>query len=44
VKPGDKVRIQIERVGEMTVDVVRGTTGATPVFDTPYTPDIVKQK
>jgi len=44
VQPGDKVRIRIERVGEMTVDVVRGTTGATPVFDTPYTPDIVKQK
>jgi 2-keto-4-pentenoate hydratase/2-oxohepta-3-ene-1,7-dioic acid hydratase in catechol pathway len=44
VKAGDKVRIRIERVGEMTVDVVQGTEGATAVFDTPYTPDIVKQK
>jgi 2-keto-4-pentenoate hydratase/2-oxohepta-3-ene-1,7-dioic acid hydratase in catechol pathway len=44
VRAGDKVRIHIERVGEMSVDVVQGTTGGTPVFDTPYTPDIVKQK
>ncbi|MBO9514918.1 MAG: fumarylacetoacetate hydrolase family protein [Variovorax sp.] len=44
VRAGDKVRIRIERVGEMTVDVVQGTQGATAVFETPYTPDIVKQK
>lgn len=44
VRPGDKVRIQIERVGEMTVDVVQGTGGGTPVFAQPYTTDIVKQK
>jgi 2-keto-4-pentenoate hydratase/2-oxohepta-3-ene-1,7-dioic acid hydratase in catechol pathway len=44
VRAGDKIRIQIERVGEMTVDVVQGTGGATPVFAQPYTTDIVKQK
>lgn len=44
VRAGDKIRIRIERVGEMTVDVVQGTQGATPVFDAPYTPDIIKQK
>lgn len=44
VKAGDRIRIRIERVGEMSVDVVQGTNGATAVFDTPYTPDIVKQK
>lgn len=44
VRAGDKIRIQIERVGEMSVDVVQGTGGATPVFAQPYTPDIVKQK
>lgn len=44
VRSGDRIRIAIERVGEMSVDVVQGTQGATPVFDTPYTPDIVKQK
>lgn len=44
VKAGDRIRIAIERVGEMSVDVVQGDTGATAVFDTPYTPDIVKQR
>jgi 2-keto-4-pentenoate hydratase/2-oxohepta-3-ene-1,7-dioic acid hydratase in catechol pathway len=44
VHAGDKVRIHIERVGEMTVDIVQGTGGATAVFEHPYTPDIVKQK
>jgi len=44
VRAGDRIRIRIERVGEMTVDVVQGETGATAVFKTPYTPDIVKQK
>jgi 2-keto-4-pentenoate hydratase/2-oxohepta-3-ene-1,7-dioic acid hydratase in catechol pathway len=44
VRAGDKIRIHIERVGEMTIDVVQGTGGATPVFEQPYTPDIVKQK
>ena len=44
VRAGDKVRIQIERVGEMIVNVVQGTGGATPVFAQPYTADIVKQK
>jgi len=44
VNDGDKVRIRIERVGEMTVDIVAGTGGATEVFAQPYTPDIIKQK
>jgi len=44
VRAGDKIRIQIERVGEMAVDVVQGAGGATPVFAQPYTTDIVKQK
>lgn len=44
VRAGDKVRIQIERVGEMIVNVVQGTGGATPVFAQPYTAEIVKQK
>jgi 2-keto-4-pentenoate hydratase/2-oxohepta-3-ene-1,7-dioic acid hydratase in catechol pathway len=44
VDDGDKVRIRIERVGEMTVDIVAGTAGATEVFAQPYTPDIIKQK
>ena len=43
VRAGDTIRICIERVGEMTVDVVQGTSGETEVFARPYTPDIVKQ-
>jgi 2-keto-4-pentenoate hydratase/2-oxohepta-3-ene-1,7-dioic acid hydratase in catechol pathway len=43
VEDGDRVRISIERVGEMTVDVVQGTSGRTEVFSRPYTTDIVKQ-
>lgn len=41
---GDTIRISIDRVGEMTVRVVQGLGGATPVFASPYTPDIIKQK
>lgn len=44
VKGGDTIRIAIERVGEMRVGVVQGTGGATPVFEKPYTPDIIKQR
>ncbi len=36
VKPGDKIRIQIERVGEMVVDVIQGTGGYTSVLAAPY--------
>ena len=43
VVDGDRIRIEIERVGAMTVDVVQGTGGHCTVFDEPYTPDIVKQ-
>jgi 2-keto-4-pentenoate hydratase/2-oxohepta-3-ene-1,7-dioic acid hydratase in catechol pathway len=44
VQSGDTVRITIERVGEMSIPVVQGTLGQTPVFARPYTPDIIKQK
>ena len=37
------MRISIDRVGEMTVDVVQGTSGRTEVFATPYRTEIVKQ-
>lgn len=43
IEDGDKVRIWIERVGEMTVEVVQGTEGETEVFAQPYVPPIVKQ-
>ena len=44
VKNGDTIRITIERIGEMNVQVVQGTLGRTPVFEKPYTPDIIKQR
>ena len=44
VRDGNVVRIAIDRVGEMSVPVVQGTMGRTPVFERPYTPDIVKQR
>ena len=44
VHDGDTVRITIERVGEMNVKVVQGSLGQTPVFEKPYTPDIIKQR
>ena len=43
VVDGDRIRIEIERVGGMTVDVVQGSGGHCAVFDEPYLPDIVKQ-
>ena len=44
VVAGDKVRISIEQVGEMTLDVVAGKNGQTEVFEKPYEPQIVKQE
>ncbi len=44
VKDGDTIRITIDRLGEMNVPVVQGTMGRTPVFEKPYTPDIIKQR
>jgi 2-keto-4-pentenoate hydratase/2-oxohepta-3-ene-1,7-dioic acid hydratase in catechol pathway len=44
VREGDTIRIVIDRVGEMNVNVTQGTMGQTPVFAKPYTPDIIKQK
>jgi 2-keto-4-pentenoate hydratase/2-oxohepta-3-ene-1,7-dioic acid hydratase in catechol pathway len=32
IRPGDKVRIEFERVGAMTLDVVQGTTGKHSIF------------
>ena len=43
VVDGDTIHITIERVGEMSVPVVQGTSGYSEVFAKPYTPDIVKQ-
>mgnify|MGYP000843925528 CR=1 FL=1 len=36
IEDGDSVRIAIERVGEMTVRVVRGALGRNVVFEKPY--------
>jgi 2-keto-4-pentenoate hydratase/2-oxohepta-3-ene-1,7-dioic acid hydratase in catechol pathway len=35
IKPGDKVRIEFERVGSMTIDVIQGTAGASSLFTRP---------
>jgi len=39
IKPGDKVKIDFERVGSMTLDVVQGTTGARSIFAQVLPPD-----
>jgi 2-keto-4-pentenoate hydratase/2-oxohepta-3-ene-1,7-dioic acid hydratase in catechol pathway len=43
VVDGDRIRIVIDQVGEMNVDVVQGTLGMTEVFAQPYVPPIIKQ-
>ncbi|MBU0556743.1 MAG: fumarylacetoacetate hydrolase family protein [Alphaproteobacteria bacterium] len=43
VVDGDRIRIVIDQVGEMAVDVVQGNQGMTEVFAQPYVPPIVKQ-
>jgi len=40
---GDTIRIAIEQVGAMTVEVVQGEGGQTEVFAKPYEPQIIKQ-
>jgi len=35
IKPGDKVKIEFERVGSMTIDVVQGQTGKLSLFTKP---------
>ena len=35
IRPGDKVRIEFERVGSMTLDVIQGSTGAASLFARP---------
>lgn len=42
VTDGDRIRIEFERVGEMTVDVVQGENGWTEVFAEAYTPNIIR--
>lgn len=36
VLPGDRVTIEVEHVGRMSVSVVQGSNGANPVFEKPY--------
>lgn len=43
VVDGDRIRIVIDQVGEMNVDVVQGDLGMTEVFAQPYVPPIIKQ-
>jgi hypothetical protein len=43
VVDGDRMRIVIDRIGEMNVDVVQGDLGMTEVFAQPYVPPIIKQ-
>jgi 2-keto-4-pentenoate hydratase/2-oxohepta-3-ene-1,7-dioic acid hydratase in catechol pathway len=40
IRPGDKVKIEFERVGSMVLDVVQGTTGARSIFAQPLTAEI----
>lgn len=43
VVDGDRIRIAIDQVGEMSVNVVQGQLGMTEVFAEPYVPPIIKQ-
>jgi 2-keto-4-pentenoate hydratase/2-oxohepta-3-ene-1,7-dioic acid hydratase in catechol pathway len=42
VVSGDQIRIEIERIGAMSVNVIQGTGGFTEVFAQAYQPDILK--
>lgn len=44
VVAGDRIRIAIDQVGDMTIDVVQGEDGYTEVFAKPYVPDIVQER
>jgi 2-keto-4-pentenoate hydratase/2-oxohepta-3-ene-1,7-dioic acid hydratase in catechol pathway len=35
IKPGDKVKIEFERIGSMTLDVIQGTAGRSSLFTRP---------
>jgi 2-keto-4-pentenoate hydratase/2-oxohepta-3-ene-1,7-dioic acid hydratase in catechol pathway len=35
IRPGDKVKIEFERIGTMTLDVVQGTSGKNSIFAQP---------
>jgi 2-keto-4-pentenoate hydratase/2-oxohepta-3-ene-1,7-dioic acid hydratase in catechol pathway len=39
IRPGDTVKIEFERVGSMTLDVVQGTTGKHSIFAQPLPAD-----
>jgi len=43
VVAGDRIRIAIDQIGEMSVDVVQGELGMSEPFAQPYVPPIVKQ-
>jgi len=43
VVDGDRIRIAIDRIGEMSVDVVQGELGMSEAFAQPYVPPIIKQ-
>jgi 2-keto-4-pentenoate hydratase/2-oxohepta-3-ene-1,7-dioic acid hydratase in catechol pathway len=38
MRPGDRVKIEFERVGSMTLDVIQGTTGKHSIFAHPLAP------
>ena len=38
MRPGDKVKIEFERIGSMTLDVVQGETGKHSIFALPASP------
>jgi 2-keto-4-pentenoate hydratase/2-oxohepta-3-ene-1,7-dioic acid hydratase in catechol pathway len=35
IKPGDKVKIEFERIGSMTLDVIQGEAGKSSLFTRP---------
>ena len=43
IRPGDKVKIEFERVGSMTLDVVQGKTGKHSIFAVPLPADTKAQ-
>jgi 2-keto-4-pentenoate hydratase/2-oxohepta-3-ene-1,7-dioic acid hydratase in catechol pathway len=38
IRPGDKVKIEFERVGSMTLDVIQGDSGKNSIFTKPVPP------
>lgn len=44
IVPGDRVRIEIEQLGSMQMDVIQGQGGWSTVFEEAYVPPIIKQE